>query len=107
MKHLLLLCCLYVLGPCVCVARAEMPPCTGDRHVDCVDPPTTTTTSTTLPSAGCPDPAPCQPVTCGGTVVLVERCAPLYYKPCKETRRGLRCPKPHYRGRVLAPYEQP
>lgn len=72
---------------------ATQPPCTGDRHYDgvacCPAVPETTTTTTTLPGVdpnACPDPGPCQPVTCNcdcgspagantGTVTInVDRC---------------------------------
>ena len=53
-------------------AQATQPECTGDRHYDGVGCCPVVTTTTTIPPqqceecppVACPDPAPCQPVTC-------------------------------------------
>ena len=80
------------------VSHATQPECTGDRHYDgvacCPDQPEECPTCEECkPEKSCPDPAPCQPVTCKveckdgddgkdgtTTVVNVDRCpeAPTY-----------------------------
>lgn len=106
--RLFLAACFLVASTVVCLA--DQPACTGNRHYDgvgccpAVDPPSTTTTTL---DPGCPDPPPCQPVTCNDVTINIERCPAVYYKPCKMTKHGLRCPKPHYHGRTLAPFLAP
>lgn len=100
----------FIIGTTV-VCKAGQPVCTGDRHYDgvaccpVVDPPPpvdATTTTTTLP--GDPQAASCPTVVCGGTTVNVAPCVPSIYIPCHRRKDGsIRCPKPHYKGRVLVP----
>ena len=96
-----------------CLAHAEAPACTGDRHYDGVACcPYVDTTTTTIPDQGprveCPDPAPCPSVTCqDGATVFVDRCPdvvfPNYFR-CRHDRRGREhCPIKDHPGRFFKP----
>lgn len=87
---------------------ATQPECTGDRHYDSeangccpnVECPQSEECDVCKPVLPCPDPAPCQPVTCecaNGTsqIVYVDRCPqPEVSEVCKVRRDGtVVCPR--------------
>lgn len=81
--------------------RAEQPDCVGDRHLDECGQNCPVCPDVCAPVLPCPDPAPCQPVTCKdgndgtSTVVEVDRCPqPEVSELCKVRRNGtVVCPR--------------
>lgn len=87
-----------IIACAVTPALATQPECTGDRHYDgvaCCPATEPELCEPCAPVLPCPDPAPCQPVTCEDgddgdtTVINVDRCPePEVLETCKVRKNG-------------------